>query len=79
MADYFLVDKDLEMSQSQEEGQSQTSSSIVSSGGRRPKNCLKRDLHLSKPSSDGDEFEEGGRHPSLRQDERVEQDSPLSP
>ena len=79
MADNCLADKYLEMSQSQEEGQSQASVSIAASGGRRPKNCLRRDLHLSESSSNGDVSEEGGSHHSLRQDKRVEQNSPLSP
>ena len=78
MADNFLGDTDLE-SQSQEEGQSQASVSIVASSGRRPKKFLRWDLCLSELSSDGAVSEEGGSHHSLRQDEKVEQDYPPSP
>ena len=66
-----LEDNDLEMSQSQEDGQSQASVSTVTSGGRRPKNCLRRDLHLSEMSSDDDGSEDRGSHYSPRQGEKT--------
>ena len=71
-----LEDNDLEMSQSQEDGQSQASVSTVAFGGRRPKNCLRKDLHLSGMSSDDDGSKDGGSQNSPKQGERVEQDSP---
>ena len=70
-----LEDNNLEMSQSQEDGQSQASVSTVTFGDRRLKNHHRKDLNLSELSSDDDGSEDGGSHHSPRQSERVEQDS----
>ena len=44
---------------SQEDGQSQASGSTVATS-RRPNNHLRRDLHVSGPSSENDEAEDRG-------------------
>ena len=72
----LLAESHFEMSQSQEDGQSQASVSTVTTTGRRPKNCLRKDLHMSGLSSDDEESEHSGSQQSPRQDMRVEQDSP---
>ena len=72
----LLVESDFEMSQSQEDSQSQASVSTVTTG-RRQKNHLRKDLHIhGGKSSDDEESEDGGSQQSPRQDQRVEQDSP---
>ena len=74
----LLEDDDLIMSQYQDDSQSQASVSTIALDGRRPKNCLRKDLHLGETSSDDDnECEHGGSDHSSRQGERVEQGSPL--
>ena len=72
----LLAESDFEMSQSQEDGQSQASVSTVTPTGRIPKNCLRKDIHMSGSSSNDEESEDRRSQHSPRQDQRVEQDSP---
>ena len=60
---------------SQEDGQSVALGSTATSG-RRSNNHLRSDLHMSGLSSENDEANDEGSHPSFRQGQRVGQDSP---
>ena len=71
----LLAESDFEMNQSQENGQSHSPLSTVTTG-RRPKSHPRKDIHMRGSSSNDEESEHDGSQHSPRQNQRVEQDSP---